>query len=317
VAGALSLTWAQTLANGRATAGDNPQISNGDATEYVGASATASLTAGADAAGFTGTVSVSRVGGGQSGYAITDGGTPVAALTADTGGAILGSAADLDLTATTDMALESMAGDITHKVTAGQQHRFEVDGNPLLSLTAAAVTYHQPLTSSGTTATLATSAGTWMTGTVGLATVVGNLSVGPSKAVLFPGLTETAALTAGVDAAGFTGMVSVSRVGDGGSGYAITDAGSPVVAMAWDGSDGIIQAATGSLHLGGDAGTQLSLSTGLVTVTGDVNIADGYLELGDISATPGTPTDAGRLYVEDGSLKYIGGSGTITPIAPA
>jgi hypothetical protein len=494
VAGALSLTWAQTLANGRATAGDNPQISNGDATEYVGASATASLTAGADAAGFTGTVSVSRVGGGQSGYAITDGGTPVAALTADTGGAILGSAADLDLTATTDMALESLAGDITHKVTAGQQHRFEVDGNPLLSLTAAAVTYHQPLTSSGTTATLATSAGTWMTGTVGLATVVGNLSVGPSKAVLFPGLTETAALTAGVDAAGFTGMVSVSRVGDGGSGYAITDAGSPVVAMAWDGSDailvsaadldltattdmalestagdithkvtagqqhrfevdgnpllsltaaavnvtqhlgiaagktvdwasgtaaltlggltwissnittttvsgdlsvgpskavlfpgltetaaltagvdadgltgmvsvsrvgdggsgyaitdagspvvamawdgsdGIIQAATGSLHLGGDAGTQLSLSAGLVRIasdhnlellgtgsvnvdgTGDVNIADGYLELGDISATPGTPTDAGRLYVEDGSLKYIGGSGTITPIAPA
>jgi hypothetical protein len=158
---------------------------------------------------------------------------------------------------------------------------------------------------------------TWISSNITTTTVSGDLSVGPSKAVLFPGLTETAALTAGVDADGLTGMVSVSRVGDGGSGYAITDAGSPVVAMAWDGSDGIIQAATGSLHLGGDAGTQLSLSAGLVTVTGDVNIADGYLELGDISATPGTPTDAGRLYVEDGSLKYIGGSGTITPIAPA
>jgi hypothetical protein len=48
-----------------------------------------------------------------------------------------------------------------------------------------------------------------------------------------------------------------------------------------------------------------------------VVVATNGLQLPNVSAPPATPVGGGVLYVETGSLKYKGSSGTVTSLAAA
>jgi hypothetical protein len=63
-------------------------------------------------------------------------------------------------------------------------------------------------------------------------------------------------------------------------------------------------------HFGSGPGVKAS------STSGPAIHAAGYVFLAN-HAEPATPTDGGVLYVESGSLKYKGSSGTVTTLGPA
>jgi hypothetical protein len=76
-------------------------------------------------------------------------------------------------------------------------------------------------------------------------------------------------------------------------------------------SNGHFAPLTNNAH---DIGTASAAVRAIYTV--GLNVGAGIFEIKN-STAPGTPTAAGRLYVESGALKYIGSGGTITTIAAA
>ena len=48
-----------------------------------------------------------------------------------------------------------------------------------------------------------------------------------------------------------------------------------------------------------------------------IRIEENYIRMRDSGAIPGTLATTGALYIDGGALKYRGGSGTITILAPA
>jgi hypothetical protein len=86
-----------------------------------------------------------------------------------------------------------------------------------------------------------------------------------------------------------------------------------------DGSDlTLFTSSSGDIVL--DAGGDGSADGYVIVNIGSSQVAefgDTYFEMNNVTSAPATPTAAGRLFVEDGALKYIGSDGHITTIADA
>lgn len=91
----------------------------------------------------------------------------------------------------------------------------------------------------------------------------------------------------------------------------------PTVCLTFGGAT-YIDNATTTMNVRGAGGASLVSSAGNVNLNaaGDCTVTP-HLFLANRTGAPSTPTGGGILYVEAGALKYIGSSGTVTPIAPA
>lgn len=96
-----------------------------------------------------------------------------------------------------------------------------------------------------------------------------------------------------------------------GSGTSLIIAGQNAAAGNFNGGAVIVSA---GVKTGTGSNGEVQLATGGST---RVAIGDNYLELKNVSTAPGTPSSAGRDYVEGGKRRYIGLDGTITTLAVA
>jgi hypothetical protein len=76
-----------------------------------------------------------------------------------------------------------------------------------------------------------------------------------------------------------------------------------------------IDTTTGVVKVGDGVTLWAALSSPGVNTSGQANV--GQLFLFNRTGAPTTPVGGGILYVEAGALKYIGSSGTITPLGLA
>jgi hypothetical protein len=114
--------------------------------------------------------------------------------------------------------------------------------------------------------------------------------------------------------AGYVASVYDSTSGDKGNKMYLTSFDSPagashsfVYAFGESSDDAYLLVSGGKASLGIPSGVTMLGTT--VSIASKVFIAN--------TSTPGTPSVGGYLYVQSGSLKYKGSSGTVTTLAPA